>query len=210
MNTIWIGRAILSVSDKQGLLPLGALLAKLNVEIIATGGTARELWAGGVSAIEVSAYTGFPEILKGRVKTLHPKVAGGILVPQTGSGVQEVLAHGIGVIDLVVVNLYPFEETVREQGANVNVDAAMEEMDIGGVTLIRAAAKNHRYVTVVTDPSQYPALMAELTVTAASRSSGRGGVSWETRKLLAAAALRHTARYTEVEAAFLERVYPPK
>ncbi|OJI06680.1 hypothetical protein BK004_02560 [bacterium CG10_46_32] len=207
MSTIWIGRAILSVHNKEGLVPLGQQLASLNVEILSTGGTAKYLRESGVPVIDVAAYTGFPEILGGRVKTLHPKIAGGILMPQTSLGVEEAHHHGFGHIDLVVVNLYPFEETVRAQGANVDVDAAMEQMDIGGVTMIREGAKNHKYVTVVTHPSQYPALMAEMEHTSRTRASGYGGVSAEMRKTFAALALKHTARYCATEAAYLEELY---
>ncbi len=206
MSTIWFGRAILSVYDKEGIVELGALLAKLKVEILSTGGTAQVLRDHWVPVIEVSKYTGSPEILGGRVKTLHPKIAGGILVPQTGLGVEEAFRHGFSPIDLVVVNLYPFSETVAKEG--VTVDEAMEQMDIGGVTMVRAGAKNHKYVTVVTHPSQYPALMAELEHTSRTRSSGNGGVSTETRKTLAALALQHTARYCAAEAEYLARLVP--
>ena len=204
-----IGRAIISVYDKQGIVPLGRLLDELNVEIVSTGGTAKALREAGVPVVDVSEYTGFPELLGGRVKTLHPKVHAGILVPHTGAGVPEILAYGIGVIELVVVNLYPFEATVAKEG--VAVDEAMEQMDIGGVTMIRAAAKNHQYKTVVVDPGDYPALMEELSQTHrnALGNAVRGCISLETRQRLATIAIRHTARYEAAVKGYFERAVWP-
>ncbi len=178
-------RALLSVSDKNGIEDLGAFLAQSGIEILSTGGTARLLAEAGVPVREVSAYTGFPEIMGGRVKTLHPKVHGGIL-GRRGQDEPVMAAHGIEPIDLVVVNLYPFEETVRRPGCTLA--EAVEDIDVGGPAMIRAAAKNHAAVTVVVDPADYPVLMDELR-------RGGGTVSAERRFALAAKAYAHTARY---------------
>ncbi|MGH8490482.1 MAG: bifunctional phosphoribosylaminoimidazolecarboxamide formyltransferase/IMP cyclohydrolase, partial [Gammaproteobacteria bacterium] len=147
-----IRRALLSVSDKTGLVDLARFLTAQGVELVSTGGTARLLAEHALQAIEVSDYTGFPEIMGGRVKTLHPKVYGGILGRR---GIDEPLmqAHGIGPIDLVVVNLYPFESTVAR--ADCTLAEAIENIDIGGPSLVRAAAKNHAAVTVMVDPGDY-------------------------------------------------------
>src|SRR5258707_6881994 len=149
-----IQRALLSVSDKSGLVALARSLATAGVEVISTGGTARALREAGLKVTDLSAYTGFPEILDGRVKTLHPKVHGGLLYIR-GNPAHEAAArqHGIGPIDLVVVNLYPFEQTISK--ADVSLEDAIENIDIGGPSMLRSAAKNHESVTVVTDPADY-------------------------------------------------------
>ncbi|MGH8581901.1 MAG: bifunctional phosphoribosylaminoimidazolecarboxamide formyltransferase/IMP cyclohydrolase [Gammaproteobacteria bacterium] len=186
-------RALLSVSDKNGIEDLAAFLVQSGIEILSTGGTARLLAGAGVPVREVSAYTGFPEIMGGRVKTLHPKIHGGIL-GRRGQDEPLMAAHGIEPIDLVVINLYPFEETVRRPGCTLA--EAVENIDIGGPALIRAAAKNHAAVTVLVDPADYPVLMDELR-------RGGGTVSVERRFALAAKAYAHTARYDAAIANYL-------
>jgi len=149
-----IQRALISVSDKTGLVPFAQILAKAGIEIISTGGTAKTLREAGLTVKDVSEYTGFPEMLDGRVKTLHPKVHGGLLFIR-GNKTHEaaVRAHNIQPIDLVVVNLYPFEQTVAKP--DVTLHDAIENIDIGGPSMLRSAAKNHDSVTVVVDPLDY-------------------------------------------------------
>ncbi|MGH8536086.1 MAG: bifunctional phosphoribosylaminoimidazolecarboxamide formyltransferase/IMP cyclohydrolase [Gammaproteobacteria bacterium] len=189
-----IRRALLSVSDKTGLVDLARFLTAQGVELVSTGGTARLLAEHALQAIEVSDYTGFPEIMGGRVKTLHPKVYGGILGRR---GIDEPLmqAHGIGPIDLVVVNLYPFESTVAR--ADCTLAEAIENIDIGGPSLVRAAAKNHAAVTVMVDPGDYAPLIEEMR-------TANAGISAETRYRLAAKAFAYTARYDALIAAYLD------
>src|ERR1043165_5663736 len=149
-----IQRALISVSDKTGLVDFARQLAELGVEIISTGGTAKLLHKEGIPTMEISAYTGFPEMMDGRVKTLHPKVHGGLLhLRDNPEHVAQAKEHGIEPIDLVVVNLYPFEKTVAKP--DVTLDEAIENIDIGGPSMLRSAAKNYRHVTVVTDPADY-------------------------------------------------------
>lgn len=181
-----ITRALLSVSDKSGIEALARALEGHGVEILSTGGTASLLSKAGVRVKDVSAHTGFPEIMDGRVKTLHPKIHGGILARRDE---KEHLAamkqHDITPIDLVVVNLYPFYETIS-RGASY--DDAVENIDIGGPAMVRASAKNHEFVTIVTSPSDYDALIEEL-------KTNKGATSFELRQKLAAAAYAHTAMY---------------
>ncbi len=181
-----IERALISVSDKTGLVELGKFLAGAGVEILSTGGSAKALEDAGVKVTEVGAHTGFPEIMDGRVKTLHPLVHGGILGRRADPAHMAAMAqHGIAPIDLVVVNLYPFEATVA---AGADFESCIENIDIGGPTLIRAAAKNHESVTVVTDPEDYPAVIAAMKET--------GGATTDAlRRRLAAAAYARTAAY---------------
>src|SRR5437899_3346176 len=149
-----IQRALLSVSDKTGLVPFAKALAAANIELISTGGTAKALREAGLQITDLSAYTGFPEMLDGRVKTLHPKVHGGLLYLRGDEGHEAAARqHGIQPIDLVVVNLYPFEQTVARP--NVALAEALENIDIGGPSMLRSAAKNHESVTVVVDPADY-------------------------------------------------------
>lgn len=189
-------RAIVSVSDKEGVLEFAAGLARRGVEILSTGGTARLLREAGVPVEEVSSYTGFPEMLDGRVKTLHPKIHGGILglrdKPEHAAQMKE---HGIEPIDLVAVNLYPFEQTVSQEGCTL--EEAVEQIDIGGPCMIRASAKNHRHVTVVVDPADYPRVLEEL-----DRLGGE--TSPELRFQLAAKAFGRTARYDAAISGWLE------
>jgi phosphoribosylaminoimidazolecarboxamide formyltransferase/IMP cyclohydrolase len=189
-----IARALVSVHDKAGLAELGRTLAALGIEIVSTGGTARLLRESGVAVREVSEITGFPEMMDGRVKTLHPKIHGGILarrdVPEHVAALEQ---HGIPAIDLVVSSLYPFEATIARPG--VTMAEAIEQIDVGGPTMIRAAAKNHASVAVVTDPSQYAAVLEELRAT--------GALSDETRARLAREAFQRTAEYDAAIARYL-------
>ncbi len=195
-----IQRALLSVSDKTGLLPFAKTLSEAGVELISTGGTAKALRAGGIPVIELSAYTGFPEMLDGRVKTLHPKVHGGLLYmrgnPAHEAAIKE---HGILAIDLVVVNLYPFEQTVAKPG--VPLHEAIENIDIGGPSMLRSAAKNHDSVTVVTDPSDYAEVAAQV------KASGQ--TTLELRRRLAAKVFARTAAYDGAIAAYLAEAFQP-
>lgn len=188
-------RALLSVSDKTGLVDLAKGLAALGVEIVSTGGTARTLEEAGVPVIPVDAVTGFPEMMDGRVKTLHPAVHGGILADRRKPAHMAAIAeHGIQPIDLVVVNLYPFEQTIAREG--VTLDEAIENIDIGGPSMVRSAAKNHNAVAIVVDPADYPVVLEEL------RS---GGVSPETRRRLAVKAFAHTSAYDAAITSYLAR-----
>lgn len=185
-------RALLSVSDKTGLDAFARQLVAAGGELIASGGTARQLAAAGLPVQTVETVTGFPEILGGRVKTLHPAIHGAILARRTAGDLDELAQHRIRPIDLVVVNLYPFQQTVAHP--NVALSAAIEEIDIGGVALLRAAAKNHADVTVVCDPTDYPALADALAT---------GGVGAQLRRRLAVKAFQHTAAYDTAIAAYL-------
>jgi len=186
-------RALLSVSDKTGLLDFARALAELGFELIATGGTQRALAEGGLAVTSVAAVTGAPEILGGRVKTLHPAIHGALLALPTAAHDAELERHGIPRIDLVAVNLYPFRETVARPG--VTDAEAMEQLDIGGPTMIRAAAKNHQRVVVVVDPSAYHEVVADLRA---------GPVPPERRRALARAAFAHTAAYDAAIVAYLD------
>ncbi|HYT61999.1 MAG TPA: bifunctional phosphoribosylaminoimidazolecarboxamide formyltransferase/IMP cyclohydrolase [Haliangiales bacterium] len=193
-----IQRALISVFDKTGLIPFARTLAAARVELISTGGTARALREAGLSVIELSDYTGFPEMLDGRLKTLHPKVHGGLLYLR-GNAAHEaaVKKHGIGPIDLVAVNLYPFEQTVAKP--NVTLEEAIENIDIGGPSLLRSAAKNHQHVTVVMDPNDYAAVAAQI--------ASRGNTTTEFRRKLAARVFAHTSAYDAAIAAHLIKVF---
>lgn len=194
-----IKRAIFSVSDKAGIEDFAKALHTMGVEILSTGGTARRLSEAGVPVIEVSEYTGFPEMMDGRVKTLHPKIYGGLLARRDNPDhMQQLDAQGMETIDMVVVNLYPFEKTVAKPG--VTFDDAIENIDIGGPTMIRAAAKNFESVAVVVDPSDYQTVMEELTRL-------NGDISYKTRLNLARKVYDHTSRYDSLITSFLaERV----
>ena len=193
-----IARALLSVSDKSGLVPFAKVLAEAGVELVSTGGTAKALRAEGLAVIELSDYTGFPEMLDGRVKTLHPKVHGGLLhLRENPEHVATVLRHGIPAIDLVVVNLYPFEQTVAKPG--VSLHDAIENIDIGGPSMLRSAAKNHESVTVIIDPVDY--------VTVAEQVKSAGETTLELRRRLAAKVFARTAAYDAAIAAHLTREF---
>jgi phosphoribosylaminoimidazolecarboxamide formyltransferase/IMP cyclohydrolase len=166
-----ISRALISVTDKNGLVKFATFLAGYQVEILSTGGTAKLLRDNGVPVVEVSDYTGFPEMLDGRVKTLHPKIHGGILGRRDLASHQEQMAaQGIAPIDLVVVNLYQFEQAVAKPGCTL--EDAIENIDIGGPTLLRAAAKNYQAVTVVVDPADYPQIMTEMKLNKGATNVG--------------------------------------
>jgi phosphoribosylaminoimidazolecarboxamide formyltransferase/IMP cyclohydrolase len=186
-NSVKITRALLGVSDKAGLADLARALARHGVEILSTGGTKAALESAGVHVKAVEDFTGFPEILDGRVKTLHPKIHGGILARRSEPSHQRAMAqHGLEPIDLVVVNFYPFEQTVAREG--VSLADAIENIDIGGPTLVRAAAKNYADVAVVVDPADYPALMREL-------DENSGAFSAATRWRLARKAFARVTAY---------------
>ncbi len=181
-----VRRALISVSDKTGLVDFAAALSKAGVEIVSTGGTAKALAAAGLAVRDVSELTGFPEIMDGRVKTLHPSVHGALLGVRDDPAHAEAMAeHGIEPIDLVVVNLYPFEEVRRGGG---DYAAIVENIDIGGPAMVRASAKNHAYVAVVTDPEDYAPLLNALDL-------NFGSLSLDFRKRLAAKAFARTAAY---------------
>ncbi len=187
-------RAILSVYDKTGLVELAVGLAGMGCELVASGGTARALAAAGLAATPVEAVTGFPEMLDGRVKTLHPAIHAGILSRRTPEHLEELAVHGITPVDLVVCNLYPFAETVSRAG--VTESEAVEEIDIGGVTLLRAAAKNYEAVLVVCDPADYSSVLDALAA---------GQVPQEERRRLAAKAFVQTAAYDATIGGWLAR-----
>jgi len=178
-----IRRALISVSDKTGAAGFAQFLAAQGAQIISTGGTARLIKESGTGVTEVSACTGFPEIMDGRVKTLHPLIHGAILA-RRGVDDEAAAAHGIRAIDLVAVNLYPFAETVA---AGAGFSIAVDNIDIGGPAMLRAAAKNHDAVTVIADPADYATVQAEI--------EKHGGVTPATRRALAAKAFAHTAQY---------------
>ena len=192
-----IGRALLSVSDKDGLVDLGRVLAARGVELVSTGGTATTLRDAGLAVRDIAELTGFPEMMDGRVKTLHPKVHGGLLaVRDNAEHVAAMADHAIGPIDLVVVNLYPFEATVARGAPR---DDIIENIDIGGPSMVRSAAKNHQFVAIVTDPTDYAALIAEMEAT-------DGATTLPFRRQLAAKAYAATAAYDAAIAAWFARV----
>ncbi|MDN4074864.1 bifunctional phosphoribosylaminoimidazolecarboxamide formyltransferase/IMP cyclohydrolase [Fictibacillus terranigra] len=189
-----IKRALVSVSNKEGLVPFVKALADKGVEIISTGGTSKALQEAGVNVTGISEVTGFPEIMDGRVKTLHPMIHGGLLaVRENESHVRQMEENGISPIDLVVVNLYPFKETISKE--DVAFADAIENIDIGGPSMLRSAAKNHAYVTVVVDPSDYGSVLEEV--------EKNNEVTEETRRKLAAKTFRHTAAYDALIAEYL-------
>ena len=197
MDSPAIKRALISVSDKSGLGQFVVALANAGVEIYSTGGTARHLQEDGITVHEVSAYTGFPEMMDGRLKTLHPKVFGGILARRDREDDMAALSdHGIVPFELVVVNLYPFQATIRREG--VTKDEAIEQIDIGGPSLVRAAAKNHAFVTVATQPQQYSAILEEFTAIGATTPA--------LRQRLASEAFAHTADYDRAIAGYFAKL----
>jgi phosphoribosylaminoimidazolecarboxamide formyltransferase/IMP cyclohydrolase len=194
---VTIRRALISVSDKTGIAAFTRCLHDYGIEILSTGGTARLLSENGVPVVEVADYTGFPELMDGRLKTLHPKIHGGLL-GRRGQDDAVMLEHDIPTIDLLVVNLYPFAQTVAQP--DCDLPTAIDHIDIGGPALLRAAAKNHAAVTVVTDSADYPRLLAELR-------NNRYAVSAATRFELAVKAFEHTARYDGAIANYLGALY---
>jgi phosphoribosylaminoimidazolecarboxamide formyltransferase/IMP cyclohydrolase len=195
-----IQRALISVSDKSGLVPLAQALIHAGVELISTGGTAKALREAGLKVTDLSAYTGFPEMMDGRVKTLHPKIHGGLLYIR-GDEQHEAAArsHKIDPIDLVIVNLYPFEQTVARPG--VTLPEAIENIDIGGPSMLRSAAKNHESVTVVIDPADYAEVARQIAET--------GNTSPALRRNLAAKVFARTAAYDAAIASHLQRAFEP-
>jgi phosphoribosylaminoimidazolecarboxamide formyltransferase/IMP cyclohydrolase len=200
-----IKQALISVSDKTGVLDFARALSALGVNILSTGGTAKLLHENGVKVTEVSEYTGFPEMLDGRVKTLHPMIHGGILarrdLPEHMARLKE---HGIPTIDMVVVNLYPFQQTVAKE--NCTLDEAIENIDIGGPAMLRSAAKNHKDVVVVCDPADYGQVLAEMKGTGTTA----GPVSYDTKFMLAKKVFAHTAQYDGAIANYLTSLGPDK
>src|SRR3954449_4122548 len=203
-GAVRVRRALLSVSDKRGVVDFARGLSELGIELISTGGTAQTLRDEGLEVWAIEDFTGFPEILDGRVKTLHPKLYAGLLAVRSNpEHLEAVTNHGVELIDLVCVNLYPFERTAARRG--VDDAEVIENIDIGGPTMIRAAAKNHAYAAVVVKPESYDAVLEELRASDAQLSDG-------TREALAADAFAYTARYdTAIARWFAERGedFPP-
>jgi phosphoribosylaminoimidazolecarboxamide formyltransferase/IMP cyclohydrolase len=193
-----IERAIISVTDKTGVVDFARSLAGFGVQILSTGGTAKAMRDGGVIVTDISEYTGFPEMLDGRVKTLHPKVHGGLLGMRSNQEhVKTMKKHGIKNIDMVVVNLYQFEKTVAKQG--VTLDEAIENIDIGGPAMLRSSAKNFRDVTVIVDPSDYDKVLKEM------KENG-GATLLKTRFRLAKKVFKLTHNYDGAISRYLEGV----
>jgi phosphoribosylaminoimidazolecarboxamide formyltransferase/IMP cyclohydrolase len=192
-----IQRAIVSLSDKTGILDFAKELASFGVEILSTGGTAKTLREGGLKVMDISEYTGFPEMLDGRVKTLHPKVHGGLLgIRDNPAHAQKMKEHGIRGIDMVVINLYPFEATIAKP--DCTLEDAIENIDIGGPSMLRAGAKNYPYVAVIVDPADYKPILEEM------KKSG-GAVSKETNFRLAKKVYALTARYDKMITDYLAK-----
>jgi phosphoribosylaminoimidazolecarboxamide formyltransferase/IMP cyclohydrolase len=195
-----IERAILSCHDKTGLVELAGLLTELGVEIISTSGTLSVLKAAGIAAQSIADFTGVPELLNGRVKSLHPKVHAGLLgVRDSKLHLEQIQAYDMKWIDMVVVNLQPLSELIARPG--ISADEVIDQVDIGGVAMLRSAAKNHRYVTAVVNPARYPQVMHELR-------AHEGSVSYATRFRLAQEAFCATAEYDAALAKYLMSVAP--
>ncbi len=191
-------RALISVSDKIGILDFAKELSALGVEILSTGGTSKLLSEGGLSVTPVEKYTGYPEMMDGRVKTLHPKIHGGLLfVRDNADHVAQAENAGIVPIDIVVINLYPFRQTIAKPG--VTVEEAVENIDIGGPAMVRSSAKNHKSVTILVDPADYAVVLSELKAT--------GSTMIETRRRLMVKAYKHTADYDATITAHFASVY---
>jgi len=192
-----VSTALISVTDKSGIVEFARSLERLGVEILSTGGTARTIRDGGIKVLDISEYTGFPEMMDGRVKTLHPKVHGGLLGRRDNQeDIQMMRLHGIRNIDLVVVNLYQFEQTVAKAGCTL--EKAVENIDIGGPSMLRSAAKNFRYVTIIVNPSDYPKVLKEITES--------GETTLKTRFELAKKVFAHTWQYDRSISDYLEGV----
>lgn len=191
-----IKRALVSVSDKTGVVEFArSLQQEFGVEIISTGGTAKALSEAGVKVIPISEVTGFPEMMEGRVKTLHPRIHGGLLADRSKpEHMKQAEEQGIKMIDLVAVNLYPFKKTIEKP--DVTLEEAIENIDIGGPCMVRASAKNFASVTIIVDPDDYPAVLQEM------RANG-GATTWETRARLATKAFTHTAEYDTMISGYL-------
>lgn len=192
-----IKKALISVSNKKDVVEFAKALSLMNVEILSTGGTAKTLKDADISVKEVSEYTGFPEMLDGRVKTLHPKIHGGLLCRRDNpKDMEEIKKHGIDTIDMVVVNLYPFEETISKLG--VTFAEAIENIDIGGPTMLRSASKNFQDVAVIVDPSDYKKIIREM-------KKQKGTLSYNTRLGLAKKVFKRTSQYDKAIAAYLAK-----
>jgi len=196
-DLVSVRTALLSVSDKTDLVPFARALTQFGATLISTGGTARALTDAGLHVTPIDAVTGFPEMMDGRVKTLHPKVHGGLLAlrdkPEHAASLAQ---HQITPIDLVCVNLYPFEQTVADP--SVTDENAIEQIDIGGPSMVRSAAKNHRYVACVTSPKQYDAVINDLT-------ANQGATQFALRRSLAAAAFQRTSQYDTAIATWMKQ-----
>ncbi len=193
-----IKRAILSVSNKKGIVEFARAISSMGIEILSTDGTAKTLRDAGIPVKDVSEHTGFPELLDGRVKTLHPRIHGGLLSRRDNpKDMEEIKKHGIDTIDMVVVNLYPFEETISRPG--VSFAEAVENIDIGGPAMLRSASKNFQDVAVIVAPSDYEKIVGEM-------KSLNGGLSHMTRLELAKKVFRHTSRYDTIIADYFEKV----
>lgn len=192
-----IERALISLTDKSGIEDFARNLQELGVEILSTGGTAKKMRENGIKVMDVSEFTGFPEMLDGRVKTLHPKVHGGILAQKTNPDhLSQMAKHGLQAIDLIAVNLYAFDQTVARPGCTLA--EAIENIDIGGPTMLRAAAKNYRDVTVLVDPADYPQVLKEMRAT--------GNTTLKTRFKLARKVFALTSRYDTAISTWLEKI----
>ena len=192
-----VSTALISVTDKSGIVELARSLEGLGIEILSTGGTARTIRDGGIKVLDISEYTGFPEMMDGRVKTLHPKIHGGLLGRRDNQqDIQIMGTHGIKNIGLVVVNLYQFEQAVSREGCTL--EEAVENIDIGGPSMLRSAAKNFRYVTVIVDPSDYPKVLKEITES--------GETTLKTRFELAKKVFNLTWQYDRAISDYLEGV----
>jgi len=197
-----IQRALISVSDKSGIVPFAQALAGMGIEIISTGGTAEMLKKGGITVTDVGDYTGFPEMMDGRVKTLHPKIHGGILALRDNpEHLQTLQEYDIPPIDMVVVNLYPFEKTTQKE--NCTLEEAIENIDIGGPTMLRSAAKNYRFVTVIIDPADYDPVLKAL-------QAGNGEIGESLRMQLAQKVFAFTARYDSLISTYLDHACHPE
>ena len=193
-----IKRVVISVTDKKGIDEFARELTAFGAEILSTGGTAAQLRKSGVPVTEVSDYTGFPEMMDGRVKTLHPKIHGGLLALRDNDAhMQALRKHGISLIDMVVINLYRFEDTIAKEGCTL--EHAIENIDIGGPSMLRAASKNYRFVSVVTDPADYPKIIAEMKQTG-------GKISEATNFELAKKTFQLTAHYDSAISNYLAKV----
>ena len=193
-----IERAIISVSNKKGVVEFAKELNKMGVEILSTGGTAKTLREAGIPVKDVSEHTGSPEMLDGRVKTLHPRVHGGLLARRDNmKDMEELKKYGIETIDMVVVNLYPFEETISKPG--VTFEEAIENIDIGGPTMLRSASKNFQDVAVIADPSDYGKIIDEM-------KSSDGDLTYKTRLELAKKVFARTSKYDGLIADYLDKV----
>jgi len=198
VDIVSVKRALISVSDKTGIEKIARFLTDRGVEVLSTGGTAKLLIDQGVVVRSVDSYTGHPEIMNGRVKTLHPKVHGGILALRDNPlHLDDMDANGISGIDMVVVNLYPFRETIAKP--DVTLEDAIENIDIGGPTMVRSSAKNHKFVTIIVDPIDYELVMGEIETL--------GGITLKTRERLAVKAFSHTASYDAAITEYLADKY---